>query len=78
MAASFAAVALWEATRSLRWVNLALGLWLLAAPWALDSGWTALANSTVVGVLLMSLSLVRGRLRHRFGGGWASLWRSTA
>jgi hypothetical protein len=77
VAASFAAVALWEATRPLRWVNLALGLWLLAAPWALGHGWIALANSTAVGVLLLGFSLVPGPRRHRIGGGWASLWKQT-
>jgi len=78
LAASFATVALWEATRPLRWANLALGLWLLIAPWVLGYGWTALANSTLVGVLLMAFSFVSGQLQHRFGGGWASLWRSAA
>ena len=78
VAASFAAVALWEVTRPLRWGNLALGLWLLAAPWALGYGWTALANSTVVGVLLITFSLVPGPRWHRIGGGWAFLWKRTA
>ena len=77
IAASVAAVAAWEATRPVGRVNLVLGLWLLMAPWALGYGWAALANSTLVAVLLGALALAPGKMYHRFGGGWSSLWRQT-
>jgi hypothetical protein len=77
VAASCACIALWEATRPLRWVNLALGLWLLAAPWVLGYEPAALVNSLIVGVLLAAFATVRGQLRHRFNGGWSSLWKSS-
>jgi hypothetical protein len=76
--ASIAAVAVWEITRQLRWINLVLGLWLLIAPWVFGYEWITLAHGTLVGLLLMTFSLVSGQRRHRFGGGWASLWKRTA
>lgn len=77
LAATFAIVAIWEVTRSLRWSNLALGPWLLAAPWLLG-GYPAAAmiSSLVAGALLALFSLVRGRIRQEYGGGWAAVWRS--
>lgn len=76
---SFALIAAWEVTRPVRRVTLALGLWLLAAPVILGStvgyGIVASANSLVVGLLVVLLSLVRGKVDPgRFGGGWSSLW----
>jgi hypothetical protein len=75
--ASFAAIALWEVTRGLRWVNVLLALWLIAAPWALGFAMPALVNSVVVGLAVAGLSLVRGRVSERFGGGWTVLWRTS-
>lgn len=76
LAVTFAVVAIWEATRSVRWGNLLLGLWLVLAPWVLDYGATASTlNSIIVGVLLAALACVRGSVEHRFGGGWSVLWR---
>lgn len=76
--ATFACVAIWEVTRPLRWANLPIGLWLLLAPWVLEFPQIELINSTICGALVAALSLVRGRLKHRFGGGWSALWRGAA
>lgn len=74
--ATFAVVAWWEATRAVGHWNLPLGLWLLIAPWALGYETTiAIANSLVVGALVAGLSLVRGSIEGRYGGGWRALWR---
>ena len=73
LAASFAFVAVWQVTRSLRWANLPLGAWLLVAPWVLGYELVPLLNSSAVGLLLMGLACVRGKVTQRFGGGWASL-----
>ncbi len=75
--ATFAIVAWWETTRIVgRW-NVALGLWLLAAPWILGYGPTAaIVNSMVCGALVAGLALVKGTFRpERFGGSWSSLWK---
>ncbi|HLT46676.1 MAG TPA: SPW repeat protein [Rubricoccaceae bacterium] len=75
VAASFAVIAWWQATRPARWVNLPLGLWLIAAPFVLGYGATApLVNSLAVGAALAALSLVRGTVDKRFGGGWRAVW----
>lgn len=74
--ATFACVAIWEATRMARWVNLPIGVWMLAAPWVLSYGVTdATVNSMVTGVLIAALSLPRGKLKHRFDGGWSMVWK---
>jgi hypothetical protein len=80
IAASFAVIAWWQATRPTRWVNLPLGLWLLTAPWVLGYAATApTVNSMAVGALLAALSLVKGTVDARFGGGWRAVWgRRTA
>lgn len=71
--ATFGCIAIWEVMRPLRRANTLLGAWLLAAPWLLDFPTTAAWNSVAVGVLVVLLSLVRGRLTHSFAGGWRSL-----
>ncbi len=72
---TFAFVACWEVTRSLRVVNVLTGLWLLAAPWVLGYEYALpIINDMVVGALVIILALVEGRIEARFGGGWKSLW----
>lgn len=77
--ATFAVVAWWEATRAVGHWNLPLGLWLLVAPWVLGYGaTTAITNSLVVGGLVAGLSLVRGSIEGRYGGGWQALWETNS
>jgi len=76
IAASVSTIALWEATRSWRWINLPLGCWLILG-WSLlgvEQG-VAIANDMLAGVVLALLVGVRGPVRHRFGGGWAAVLR---
>lgn len=75
LAASFAIIAIWEATRPARWLSLPLGFWLLLAPWLFAYNSTAMINSVVVGILLILLAFVAGEIKESFGGGWSSLWR---
>jgi hypothetical protein len=75
LVASFAAVAMWGATRPLRWANLPLALWLVLAPAILPHSPSAAASSVACGIAIAVLSAFRGSLRHRYGGGWSSLWR---
>jgi hypothetical protein len=77
LVASFACIAVFEVTRPVRWWNVPLGLWLVLAPWVLpDYPPVAMVNDMVVGVVVVSLSLVRGRIRGQYGGGWSVLWKS--
>lgn len=74
--ATFAVVAWWEATRSMRWWNLPLGGWLLVAPWLLGYAMAPTINSLVVGLLVSGLAFVQGTVEGRYGGGWSALWQT--
>lgn len=75
IAASFAVIAMGEATRPVRHMNTLIGVLLLLAPWVLGYPANVTANSMVVGALMIALSRVRGDVKERFGGGWSRLWR---
>ena len=73
--ASLAIIAMWEIARPLRWINVALGGWLLIAPWVLGHASDARWNSLAAGALVLGFSLLKGTRTHRVGGGWSSLWK---
>jgi hypothetical protein len=69
-----AVVALAEVARPLRFLNVPLGVWLLAAPWFLTGGTTpSRCGSAIVGALVLLLSLPLGKLRDHYGSFDASL-----
>lgn len=73
---SFSMIAIWECTRNVRWLNLPLALWLLAAPWILAYHHTiATVNDYIVAVLVIVLTFVRPQRKYRFGGGWPAAWK---
>ena len=79
LVALFALTAAYQVTRPVRWVNLPLGVWLIASPWALGyAGRTETTWGVAVGLAVTGLSLIRGAMTKRFGGGWSALWRRTA
>ena len=71
--ATFACVGMWEVTRPLRRVNTLIGGWMLLAPWILGMPTVPTVQCVVAGAAVIGLSLIRGRLTHRFAGGWSSL-----
>lgn len=73
--ASFGLIAATEVTRGVRFANLPLAVWLLIAPWILGFGTAATINSSFAGVLVALLSLVGGKVKHRYNGGWSALWK---
>ena len=76
---TFAIIALWESTRVVRTYNIPLGGWLLLAPWILGyDDTTAIVNDMAVGALVITFSLVRGKVQQRFGGGWSAVIKSNA
>lgn len=77
IAAGLAFIAVWGHLRPLRWANLPLGGMLLVVPWPFAFGEAATLTSLVVGLILITLALIRGPVRERFGGGWTMLWRGT-
>jgi uncharacterized membrane protein len=75
--ATVAIVAMAEAVRSTRWLNLLLGVWLLLSPWLLNSGEAAKVNDTIVGIIVACLSTVKGKLVLELGGGWKAIFRDS-
>jgi uncharacterized membrane protein len=62
-------IAMAEVGRSARFVNVAFGLWLLAAPWLLGvPSALALWNSVLCGVLLVALSIPKGSIKYWYAG----------
>ena len=74
--ATFGTIAMSESTRPVRWVNLALGLWLIIAPILLNYPMSRGIASVLFGMAAILLATVRGRITERFGGGWKALWRN--
>jgi hypothetical protein len=75
--ATFGMIALSESMRAMRWATLALGMWLVCAPFALDYPDERASGSIVAGIAAMGLASVRGKLSERFGGGWSELWKQS-
>jgi hypothetical protein len=74
LAVTFAIIAIWEVTRVVGRANVALGVWLIVAPWVLDYGSVIpMINQFVVGVTMIALAMTRARTRSELGGGWRSL-----
>ena len=71
MILTFAIMAMAEVGRSLRFVNVAAGLWLIIAPWVIGGG-DALATgaSVVIGLAVIALSLPRGARSDAHYGRW--------
>lgn len=66
-----AIIATAEVARALRFLNAALGAWLIAAPWFLEGhGPTAGIASVALGVALIALSLPRGRRSREHYASW--------
>lgn len=66
---TWAVIAFGEVVRPVRLLNVPLGLWVAVSPWVL-TGATGVSrwSDVFVGLLLMVLSIRRGRVEERFGG----------
>jgi hypothetical protein len=72
--ATFACIAIWEACRPIRWLNVPLGLALVVLPWFLGYPSDAALNSVATGLLAAALAIRSGVIHHALGGGWSMLW----
>ena len=71
MILTFAVMAMAEVGRSLRFVNIPAGLWLIVAPWVLGgASGVAAGASVVIGVAVLGLSLPRGVRSDAHYGRW--------
>ncbi len=73
---TFGLIAMSESVRAVRWANVALGAWLICAPFNLEYPDERAIGSIAIGLAVIALSCIRGTLRNRFGGGWSMLWRA--
>ena len=67
---TFAIIAFAEVARPLRFINIAFGLWLIAALWLLTGNATPFADwaGMAGGALLIALSIPRGRSANSYAG----------
>lgn len=64
-------IAMAEVARALRFINLAFGAWLVAAPFLLEGAHGfATAASVAIGLAVMALSLPRGKRSREHYAGW--------
>ncbi len=69
-----AIIALWEFNRGIRWLNMLIGAWLLVSPFVLGSKGSVASISILTALLLILFSIFKGKTKHRYGGGWSSLF----
>lgn len=75
MVVTFSVIAWGEVARSARFLNIPLGLWVVAAPFVLSGSNTgATVNGVVLGLLVAALSLPRGSVREQYAN-WNSYIR---
>lgn len=72
---ALAVIALFPATRGLRWVNLLLGIWLVVAAWIFVPHWPLRLNDLLAGLATCGLALAGAPQPARLGGGWSGLLR---
>lgn len=67
---TFSVMAMAEVARPVRFINVAFGAWLIAAPWWLSGVGSALAtwNCVAIGLALVVLALPRGKVRKSYAG----------
>jgi uncharacterized membrane protein len=76
---SAAMIAVAETTRTVRWLNVVFGYWLVMAPLVLQYEPLHIGvRSSLLGILVAGLSWVAGPRTHELGGGWKRLWTSTS
>ena len=69
-----AVIAMAEVARPLRFINILFGIWLIASPVVLDGGQLGgMISTAITGLLLMILSLPRGRRSEEHYGQWDRL-----
>lgn len=76
LAVSVGIIAASQILRAFRWINLPLGLVLIASTLIAARTTTGSIVVAVAGAALVATAFVRGRVDVASGGGWASLWRN--
>src|SRR5436309_3272808 len=72
---TFAIISLWEINRNVRWFNMATGWWLILSPFLLNLSASVTKIDVSAGIVIAILSLYKGNIKNKFGGGWRSLFQ---
>ena len=67
---TFSIIAFAEVARSVRFLNVPVGLWLIIAPWLIIGSASPLASwsSVIAGLLIIGLAVPRGSIKNSYGG----------
>ena len=67
---TFSIIAFAEVARSVRFLNVPVGLWLIIAPWLINGSASPLASwsSVIAGLLIIGLAVTRGSIKNSYGG----------
>ena len=67
---TFSIIAFAEVARSVRFLNVPAGLWLIIAPWLINGSGSTLASwsSVIAGLLIIGLAIPRGSIKNSYGG----------
>lgn len=66
---TFAIISMSEVARSLRFINILFGVWLIASAWIIDSGiGAALWNNILCALALIALAFPKGKIPDKRGG----------
>jgi uncharacterized membrane protein len=69
LVATVAVIAMGEPVRAARYLNVALGVWIVASPFVMGgASMASTVNAVLLGAALVALSLPRGPVRERYGG----------
>jgi hypothetical protein len=68
-------LALRSVTRPLRALNVLVGMFLTIAPWLVPNTGPLMLSSVLVGWAVIVLSILRGTVHQRMGGGWWTIIR---
>src|SRR4051794_25044189 len=71
-----AVISLWEINRSAHYINIIPGLWFIVAPFIFhfqpaSAKWIAVVS----GMVILLLSLLKRKVKGKYGGGWRSLFQ---
>lgn len=72
---TFAIISLWEINQNVRLFNIISGLWLVISPFIIGFTSAGRTVDVVAGVAVIFFSLCKEKSKHRYGGGWRSLFQ---
>lgn len=72
---SFGIIAFNQVTRPVRRINTIISIWLFISAFFFDYQLTARINIIIISIIVLSLSLFKGKVDSDFNGGWIMLFK---